>query len=863
MDELLKLQAELAAIQKAPSVFKLSEPNIVEVVQKLCELGLLDVLFTSNGKEYLTPKQLRNEVEDEVLAHGGRVNITELAPILNVDLPHIERAVDDLLKKDEGLKLFHGELITEYYLDSVAEEVNQVLQASGRVTLAELAVQYTLPTDFMMGLIEPRIGTIIQAKLAAGVLYTTAYVARHSARVRGVLTAVLRPTSLAALIREHGFNESLFHDCVDSLRSQGMLPGTVQGKSSYTPAVHAHAQVSGVKAFFEQNGVIEYAALSKMQVREPKAYLQSTFPGGIALESVYIKQSLLEACEVQVEEAVAQGWAVDVRSAFTHDLSEGDVEALLGASAPIKAALAAGRCLSLAGGDSADGDGDEGDAGGLLASASLISACAAAPQVDALVAATVQQRLQQPSAAKAAGAGASGESRGGKTGKGGGAGEDDEGGGKKAGKAGGGRAGKAAKREALLSLDGVGLDESDEEELSGKAAKGKGKKGKKGGKASGGGGGGGGSGGGDGEAETAGEDGDGGDSEALVVAIKEAIVEFKPALEEIDGLAAALSRHLFPLIKAKVEAELKAKREVGVSERRKLVQAAQETVSTLTTNVQLFAKGLASLDNVSPNDAELLAKALLKGACTDLVSALVRSEALHAGLEDPTAASSDGTLSATERKAALVALPGPPRRALEELEKAAAAGKTSAGVGGFLEALETCEETLGAHTAPLDKKREKAKLAEARAMYRQQLGAESEPSVVLHLCVVLLHLELGGRLLDAPGKLLLPLIESLQPKLSADAHGALRGFQRSVQATLQGGETAQAATEELRRGVDDIRMIGLSGGGKGAGDDAGASAESVVVPKEAQPAVAEEEPAAEPAQASPAKPKKKRMSKVD
>ena len=42
---------------------------------------------------------------------------------------------------------------------------------------------------------------------------------------------------------------------------------------------------------------------------------------------------------------------------------------------------------------------------------SLISACAAARQVDALVAATVQQRLQRPSAAKAAGAGASGESR--------------------------------------------------------------------------------------------------------------------------------------------------------------------------------------------------------------------------------------------------------------------------------------------------------------------------------------------------------------------------------------------------------------------------------------------------------------------
>ena len=60
MDELLALQAELAKVQSAPSAFKLSEPNVVEVVGKLVELGLLEVLFTTNGKEYLTPKQLRN-----------------------------------------------------------------------------------------------------------------------------------------------------------------------------------------------------------------------------------------------------------------------------------------------------------------------------------------------------------------------------------------------------------------------------------------------------------------------------------------------------------------------------------------------------------------------------------------------------------------------------------------------------------------------------------------------------------------------------------------------------------------------------------------------------------------------------------
>ena len=129
MEELLALQAELARVQEAPSVFKLSEPNVVELMRKLSELGLLEVLFTTNGKEYLTPKQLhdearstccfgeptpdraphlkhdardntyaeptrqrlRTQVEDEIVTHGGRINITELPPILNVDLTHIER----------------------------------------------------------------------------------------------------------------------------------------------------------------------------------------------------------------------------------------------------------------------------------------------------------------------------------------------------------------------------------------------------------------------------------------------------------------------------------------------------------------------------------------------------------------------------------------------------------------------------------------------------------------------------------------------------------------------------------------------------------------------------------------------------
>ena len=166
MDELLALQQELANVQSAKAGFKLSEPNVVEVVQKMVEMGLLEVLYTSNGKEYVTPKRLHEEVADEILAHGGRINITELPPILNVDLPHIERAVDQLLKKDGSLQLYQGDILASYYLDSLAEDVHQALQAAGRVTIGDLAMQYNFSSEFMSKLIEPRLGTLIDAKLS-------------------------------------------------------------------------------------------------------------------------------------------------------------------------------------------------------------------------------------------------------------------------------------------------------------------------------------------------------------------------------------------------------------------------------------------------------------------------------------------------------------------------------------------------------------------------------------------------------------------------------------------------------------------------------------------------------------------------
>jgi len=50
---------------------RLGERNCVEIVAKLISTKLLDVVFTTDGKEYVTPVHLTKELKDEAYVQGG------------------------------------------------------------------------------------------------------------------------------------------------------------------------------------------------------------------------------------------------------------------------------------------------------------------------------------------------------------------------------------------------------------------------------------------------------------------------------------------------------------------------------------------------------------------------------------------------------------------------------------------------------------------------------------------------------------------------------------------------------------------------------------------------------------------------
>lgn len=71
MDEIAQLQQLLATAQSKEVSQKLADRNVVELIQTLMSAGKVELLFTLDGKEYVTLARLEREIKDELIARGG------------------------------------------------------------------------------------------------------------------------------------------------------------------------------------------------------------------------------------------------------------------------------------------------------------------------------------------------------------------------------------------------------------------------------------------------------------------------------------------------------------------------------------------------------------------------------------------------------------------------------------------------------------------------------------------------------------------------------------------------------------------------------------------------------------------------
>lgn len=191
----------------------MSERNCIEIVTKLIESKLLDVIFTNDGKEYVTPQHLGKEIKNELYIHGGRINLVDLAQILNVNLSQVSKVATEIEKHSKGLKIILGQLIDKSYMNRIAEEINDKLAQHGCINVAELTISYDLPAEFLQSLIEKELGKTILGKQDTQdirVFYTESFIARNKAKVRGALSAITKPTPLSAILGQCSVSERIF-----------------------------------------------------------------------------------------------------------------------------------------------------------------------------------------------------------------------------------------------------------------------------------------------------------------------------------------------------------------------------------------------------------------------------------------------------------------------------------------------------------------------------------------------------------------------------------------------------------------------------------------------------------------------------
>jgi hypothetical protein len=77
---------------------KIAERNVVEILDILVRDYQLKLIYSLDGKEFITPDHLDIMIRDAV-EETGRLSIIELPKILNVPIEKIENRIESVIKK--------------------------------------------------------------------------------------------------------------------------------------------------------------------------------------------------------------------------------------------------------------------------------------------------------------------------------------------------------------------------------------------------------------------------------------------------------------------------------------------------------------------------------------------------------------------------------------------------------------------------------------------------------------------------------------------------------------------------------------------------------------------------------------------
>nr|XP_057942528.1 E3 UFM1-protein ligase 1 [Doryrhamphus excisus] len=760
-EEIRRLAADFQRAQFADTVQRLSERDCVEIIARLIQDKKLDVVHTLDGKEYITPAQITREIRDELYVHGGRVNIVELQQIINVDWLHVETRASDIAKTDKSVQLVLGQLIDDNYLNHLAEEVNDRLQEAGLIRIADLCKSYDLPGDFLTEELSKRLGRVIQGELDQynrGIIFTPAFVARHTAKIRGIFSAITRPTPVTGMIGTFGLQGHLLHSVLIELVNTGRLKGSIVGgrrdTAVYIPDIYSKTQNTWVDSFLKQNGYLEFDALTRLGIPDPNSYIKKRFKSNklLFLRAACVSQELVDQVEASIEEAVNSGMWTDIQPILPSCLSTEDIGMLINQTMRNMNVQSTARLL----GDT------------MVVTEKYISGCLslfddsihqkAQKEVKSNPVLLITEEDLKQAYAVPENAGLSKKEkkeaeRRKKTTEGSGS--------VKAG--GGGNAREIRTRKTKKK--GRKDDDSDEET---RPEKNLGKK------------------------------------QQASFMIQE---EIQSVLEErladcpqdiCSELAELLVRPLNKAYQEALQTLLLSSSSLVSGANKKSVKDMQQEITNLYNNIRLFEKGTLFFSEESQVP---IVKHILKSVCTDVTNILVNFLAadLMMSVENP------ATITNEVRVKILGKLPDELKVPLMKLHNCLN-GKS---MEEFVKQLESSAEVCGFMLKKADKKKEKQALLLHRQTLTEQLKETEDPALVLHLTSVLLFQDSTHCILHAPGRCVPQIIGTLTGRIPMEKHQLLSVYQSLVvkQLTSQSQGRKQEVKDEAEEPDEETQRI--------------------------------------------------------
>ena len=319
--EAYDLALQLQEVQSSSGDVRLSDRNCVELVSYLIKKEMVHLIFTHDGREYLTHKQLYIEVEQELEFAKGRIGLIDLCDTLNVSVEHVEPVVKELIRDSSTVYMVNSEIIQLSYIESMAIEVNLKLQESGVLAFGEICSKYDLPVAFVHEHLSKYLGSLIhgfytQDKLS---LMTETHKASQVGKVRGALIATTKPISLKTLSSIIKIPDPMMVTIVCDLIKDGIVDGCLDRGSDinsvFIPKIFQQHQIDSVTKNLETTGILTFNQLAKLAIADPKGFIEKNYQGKLVfLPDCCVTEQMISEPIAALEQCICDSSWLDLGS---------------------------------------------------------------------------------------------------------------------------------------------------------------------------------------------------------------------------------------------------------------------------------------------------------------------------------------------------------------------------------------------------------------------------------------------------------------------------------------------------------------------------------------------------------------------